>query len=36
MNRGRAKKFHIVESGWVDDCIEADKLVNEREYEPSS
>ncbi len=34
VNRQREKKFHIVLDKWVCDCIEAEKILRERDYEP--
>ena len=34
LNRGRARKFHIVSEDWVGACVDAGKLLSERNYEP--
>ena len=34
VNKGRAKKFHIVTEQWVEDCIEGETLLCERAYDP--
>ena len=34
VNKKRSRKFHIVIDKWVNACMEAEKLVQERPYEP--
>lgn len=34
LRRGKTKKFHLVSSTWVKNCIKEKRLVEERVYEP--
>lgn len=33
--RNRRKKFHIVTSEWVRECVEEGELSSERQFEPT-
>lgn len=33
--RSRSKKYHIVTSDWVRECMEEGDLSSERQFEPS-
>ncbi|ELU10753.1 hypothetical protein CAPTEDRAFT_17890 [Capitella teleta] len=34
LNKLRRRKFHMVTEHWVKDCIEEEKILNERRYDP--